>query len=111
DLRMLLAVDLHRDEAVVDEGGSIRIGERLPRHHVAPVAGRVADRDQQRHVAALGLGKRLFAPRVPLDRVFGVLAEVRTERVGEPVRHTAVLSPPPLSRPGWREAATALDWR
>ena len=51
DLGMLLAVDLDRDEAGVEVGGGRGILERLPRHHVAPVAGRVADRDHDRHVA------------------------------------------------------------
>ena len=45
-----------------------RVLEALVRHDVAPVARRVADRDEDRLVEALGLGERLLAPRPPLDR-------------------------------------------
>ena len=62
--------------------------ERLVRHHVAPVARRVPDRQQDRLVLGAGPGERLLAPRVPVDRVVGVLAQVRAGLVGESV-HSA----------------------
>ena len=46
----LLAVDLDVDEALVHQRRGGRVLERLVRHHVAPVAGRVADREQDRLV-------------------------------------------------------------
>ena len=46
----LLAVDLDVDEVRVHRGGDLRILERLVRHHVAPVARRIADRQQDRLV-------------------------------------------------------------
>ena len=61
--------------------------ERLVRHHVAPVARRVADRQEDRLVLGAGRGERLVAPRVPVDRVVGVLAQVGAGLVREPVRH------------------------
>ena len=64
----LLAVDLDVDERVVHHRGDRRILERLVRHHVAPVARRVADRQQDRLVLGARPGERLVAPRIPVDR-------------------------------------------
>ena len=50
DVGPLLAVDLHVDEALVHERRGRSVLERLVRHHVAPVAGAVADREQDRPV-------------------------------------------------------------
>ena len=64
DVRPLLAVHLHRDEVLVHERGGLSVLERLVLHHVAPVAGRVADRHQQRLVLAPARGR---APPRPTD--------------------------------------------
>jgi class 3 adenylate cyclase len=55
------------------------------RHHVAPVAGRVADREQDRLVLGPCPRERLVAPRVPLDGIRRVLQEVRARLAREPV--------------------------
>ncbi len=82
----LLAVDLDVDEELVHQAGDAGILEALVGHHVAPVTGAVADREKDRAVALPGRPQRLFTPRVPIDRVAGVLAEVgaglRREAVG-----------------------------
>ena len=65
----LLAVDLDVDEALVHQRRRLRVLERLVLHHVAPVAGGVADREQDRPVLVACAGERLLAPRVPVDRV------------------------------------------
>src|SRR5690606_11467358 len=96
--------------------------ERLVGHHVAPVARRVADREQHRHVPPPRLGERLVAPGVPVDRVVGVLAQVGrrlggesvagwhpshgTDGVGRSLAHRRWLSPPaagplPVRPGGW----------
>ena len=54
---------------------------------MAPVAGGVADRDEQRHVPLAGARERLRAPRQPVDGVLGVLAQVRRGLLRERVRH------------------------
>ena len=69
----------------VHRGRHLVVLEALVGHDVAPVAGRVADRQQHRHVAPAGLGERLRPPRVPVDRVVAVLAEVRRRLAGEAV--------------------------
>ena len=61
--------------------------ERLALHDVAPVARRVADAQQDRLVFALRLLERLGTPRIPVDRIVGVLEEVRAGFVGEAVGH------------------------
>jgi hypothetical protein len=73
----LLAVDLHVDEELVHLGGDGLVLEALPLHHVAPVAGRVADAEQDRLVVAAGALERLLAPRVPVDGVVRMLQQVR----------------------------------
>ena len=65
----LLAVHLDGDEARVEHLRDGRVLERLVLHHVAPVAGRVADGQEDRLVLAARGGKRLLAPRVPVHGV------------------------------------------
>ena len=89
----LLAVHLHVDEQFVHLGRDVGILETLVGHHMAPVTGRVADREQDRHVASLGLGERLGAPRVPVDGIVAVLAQVRGGLVGEAI-HPFDRTPP-----------------
>ena len=57
DVGALLAVDLDVDEVLVHVGGGLGVLEGLALHHVAPVAGRVADREQDRPVLARGRGR------------------------------------------------------
>ena len=57
DVGPLLAVDLDVDEEAVHERGDLVVLERLALHDVAPVAGRVADREQHRLVLAAGRSK------------------------------------------------------
>ncbi len=87
DVRALLAVDLDVDEPRVHQLGGGRVGERLVLHHVAPVARRVADREQDRQVLGARAGEGLVAPRVPVHRVLGVLQQVRGRLAREAVRH------------------------
>ncbi len=85
DVGLLLPVDLHADEQLVHEGGGGFVLERLVGHHVAPVAGGVADGEQDRLVLGAGPLEGLVAPRVPVDGVVLVLLEVGARLVGQPV--------------------------
>ena len=87
DVGTLLAVDLDVDEVLVHVGGGLGVLEGLPLHHVAPVAGRVADREQNRPVLLAGPAQRLVPPGVPVDRVLAVLEQVGTCLPGEAVGH------------------------
>ena len=91
DFGMLLPVDLDGDDPRGEPLPHRLIGERFAGHHVAPVAGRVADRHQHRNVAPHRLRERLRAPRPPVDRVIGVRAQVRADGVFEPGCHTVSL--------------------
>ena len=85
DVGPLLAVDLHADEMLVHHPRGRVVLERLPLHHVAPVARGVADRDEQRLVLGTGARERLVAPRVPVDGIARMLQEVRARLIGEAV--------------------------
>ena len=87
DVGALLAVDLDVDEVLVHVGGGLGVLEGLVLHHVAPVAGGVADREQDRAVLVAGAGQRLLAPRVPVDRVVAVLKQVGAGLPRRAVRH------------------------
>jgi hypothetical protein len=85
DVRTFFAIDLHVHEQVVHERCGRGALERLVRHDVAPVARAVTDGDEQRLVLGTRSLERLFAPLVPVDRVPGVLQEVRGRRAGEAI--------------------------
>ena len=89
DVRPLLAVDLDVHEALVHERRRLIVLERLVLHDVAPVAGGVPDREQDRPVLGPRPRERLVAPRVPVDRVVRVLEEVRARLLSEAIHaHT-----------------------
>ncbi len=81
----LFAVDLDVDELLVHQRGDRLVLERLALHHVTPVAGGVADAQQDELVLAPRLLQRLLAPRVPVDGVVGVLEQVGAGLVDQPV--------------------------
>jgi len=85
EIRPFLPVDLDVDEALVHQRRSLLVLERLVRHHMAPVAGRVADREQDRLVLGAGQLARLLAPWVPVHGILGVLEQVGRGLVREPV--------------------------
>jgi hypothetical protein len=66
--------------------------ERLVLHHVAPVAGGIADGEEDRLVLLPGAGESFLSPGVPVDRVVGVLEEVRARLAGQAVRHAGILA-------------------
>ena len=78
--------------------GDLGVLERLVLHHVAPVAGGVADREEDRLVLASCRLEGLLTPRVPVDGVVGMLEQVGALLAGEPVLMSAFV---PLMR-GWR---------
>ena len=85
----LLAVDLDADEVAVHLRGGVGVFERLMGHDVAPVAGRVADAEQDRLVLGASPAERFVAPRIPVDWVSCVLTKVRAAFTCESVRHLA----------------------
>ena len=85
DVGALLAVDLDVDEEIVHDRGGRRILEAFVRHDVAPVAGCVADGQQDRLVGALGFRQRLRPPGPPVHGVVLVLQQIGAGLAGEAV--------------------------
>ena len=87
DVGALLPVHLDRHEVLVQQRRNVGVLERLVLHDVAPVAGRVADRQEDRLVLAAGALERLVTPGIPVHGVAGVLLQVRTGLAGETIGH------------------------
>ena len=85
DIGTLLPVDLDRKEARVDDRRDLGILEGLVFHHVAPVAGGVADAEEDRLALLLRLGKGRLSPRPPVDRIARVLQQIGALFKDEPV--------------------------
>ena len=86
DVGPFFAIDLDADEGVVHARGDPGILEGLALHDVAPMAGAVADRNEDRTILSLGSSERLFAPGMPVDGIEPMLPQVGTRLVGEPIR-------------------------
>jgi hypothetical protein len=86
EIGALFAVNLDAHEVLVHQGGDLLVLERLALHHVAPMAGRVADAQQDGLVLAGGARQGLFAPGIPGDRVVRVLQQVWAGLADQPVR-------------------------
>ena len=81
----LLAIDFDRNKVFVHQLRNLFVLERLALHHVAPMACRIADREEDGLVLGARPRERLVAPRVPIHRIVGVLAQVGTLLVDEAV--------------------------
>ena len=92
DVRQFLTVDLHGHEPVVHHRGDRFVLEGFVRHDMAPVAGGVADRDEEGDVTAGRLGEGFLRPHPPVHGIVRVRAQVGAGRVGEFVRHDPSVS-------------------
>ena len=92
DVGPFLAVDLDGDEiAVQGIGDALRL-EGLVLHDVAPVTGRVSDRQEDGFFFGARLLEGFRAPGIPVDGVVLVLEEVRRGLAGEAVGHSGRIS-------------------
>ena len=92
DIGAFLAVDLHVDIKLVHLRCDGIFLEAFMRHDVAPVTGRVADREQDGLVLRLRRLDRFGSPAVPVHRIFGMLEEIRTGFFGEAISGHVCLS-------------------
>ena len=76
NVRAFLAVNLDRDEVTVHERGGRLVLKAFVLHHVTPVTRRIADAQKNRFVLSAGSLEGLGAPRIPVDRILGVLQPV-----------------------------------
>jgi len=97
EVRAFLPVDLDGNEVLVEQFGDVLVGEALVGHDVTPVTRRVADREEDGFLLLVGLLEGCLVPRLPVDGVVRVLAEIGTlllveavpcRRVGVDVGHT-----------------------
>ncbi len=91
DVRPLLAVDFDIDEQLVHHRRRRLVLEGLVRHHVAPVAGGIADRQQDRLVGVFRLRQRLRPPLPPGNRIVRVLQQIGRGRLRQAVFVRVVL--------------------
>ena len=94
DIGTLLAVDLDVDEEVVHHRGGRVVFEALMGHDVAPMAGSVAHREQDRLSGRARLCERRPAPRAPMHGIVLVLEEIGTGLPAELVTVYALLHGP-----------------
>jgi len=109
DIRAFLAVNLDRDEVLVDHGSSQLVLEGLVRHHVAPMACSVSNREKDGNLPFDGRSKSVVRPGPPVHWVVGVLQEVWAGRRSEVV---AASHPSTLCAATSRECSgRASAWR
>src|SRR5258706_1971713 len=85
--RLFLAVHLDVDEQAIHHLRHRRVLEGLVRHHVAPMAGGVADGEENRLVLLARPFERFFSPGVPVDGIPPVLLEIGTGFPCEAIGH------------------------
>src|SRR5947207_4658318 len=73
------------DKMLIHQASYVFVLEGFALHDMAPVAGRVANTEQDGFVLLLRLLQGFFAPWVPIYGVVGMLQEVWTCLVDEPV--------------------------
>jgi hypothetical protein len=83
----LFAIHFDVDEALVHQRGDLGILEALAGHHMAPMAGRVADAQQDRFVEGLCLAQGRLAPWQPVHRVAPMLTQVGAALLSQTVDH------------------------
>ena len=85
DVGPFLAVHLDVDEQFVHHPRRRFVLERLVRHHMAPVAGGVANREQNRLAGFFRFIERPRAPLPPVDRIVLVLQQIRRRGAGQAI--------------------------
>ncbi len=87
DIGPLLAIDLDIDEQRVHQCRHVFILERFMRHHMAPVASGIADRQQNRLATVARQDQGFRAPFMPVDRVIGMLLKIGRRAIDESIGH------------------------
>ena len=87
DIRPFLAIDLDVHEKLVHDRGGLSIFETFMGHDMAPMAGGIADGQQDRLVGGLRFCQRRGAPEAPVDGVVLMLEQIGASGLGEFVGH------------------------
>ena len=83
------AINFDADKMLVQHGSDGLVLERFPLHHVTPVTGEIADREQDGTVLCFCRLQGLRSLGVSVDRVRGMLEEIGTDLVEKPIRKEA----------------------
>ena len=85
DVGAFFTVDLDVDELLVHERGDFRIAEALLVHDMAPVARRVADREQDGFAGRLRLFEGRLSPGTPVNGIVLVQKKIRARLLLEQI--------------------------
>jgi len=85
-VRALFAVHLDADEVFVQEFRRLFVFKRLALHDVAPMAGRVADAQENGLVLLARFGERRLTPGKPIHGIVRVLEQIRGFLAGQMIR-------------------------
>ena len=110
DVGSFLTVDLDRDKSRLQGCRHRLVLEGLVRHDVAPVAGGVADRQEDRPVESAGQRERFRSPFPPVHRVVGMLSQVGALGLGQTVAHRVAFRVTGSSR-GTSACSARMPWR
>ena len=80
-----LTIHLDIDKQPIHDIGRAGVLEGFVGHDVAPVTGGITNRQQNRQITLAGDGQRFVIPGIPVDRIMGMLQQIGTGFVGEPV--------------------------
>jgi hypothetical protein len=87
-----LPVDFDCDVPIVEQLGDLLIFKGLMLHDMTPVAGCVTNGQENRDIQLLRKGQRFFAPWPPINRVVGMLPQIRRLFVDEAIFELWVLA-------------------
>ena len=85
----LFAIDFDADEMLIHDPGDRLVLKRFPLHDMTPMAGGIADGEQNRSIQLRRLGQGLRSPGIPIHRVIGMLQEIGTGLLYEAIRLAA----------------------
>ncbi len=74
-------------KCVVHERGGLGVFEGFVRHDMAPVTGGIPDAEKDGFILPAGFFQGFRAPGIPVDRVMGVLEQVRRGGMDKMVGH------------------------
>ena len=86
-VRSFLAVNFDVYKQIVHERSGFGVFKTFVGHYVAPVTRRVPNRKKYWLAGSSGESKRIFSPRIPIDRIVAMLAKVRADFVTEAIGH------------------------
>src|SRR5438270_2081818 len=77
DIRTFLPIHLNVYELAIHDLGCVITLERLMSHNVTPMAGGIANRQEDRLILPTRFLERFFAPWIPIHWIMRVLEKVR----------------------------------